>query len=65
MIGIKTGKVIAFATRSKRCANCEAVTRARRTARAHDCRCNWDGSSKAMEADVCTELVKLCAENIN
>ncbi|XP_068757667.1 uncharacterized protein [Montipora capricornis] len=63
MIGIKTGKVIAFATRSKRCATCEAATRAGRTARAHDCRCNWDGSSKAMEADVCTELVKACGES--
>ena len=63
MIGIKTGKVIAFATRSKRCATCEAAARAGRTARAHDCRCNWDGSSKAMEADVCTELVKACGES--
>ena len=43
MIGIKTGKVIAFATRSKRCVTCEAAARAGRTARAHDCRCNWDG----------------------
>lgn len=28
----------------------------------HDCRCNWGVSSKAMEADVCTELVKACEE---
>lgn len=62
MIGIKSGKVIGFGTRSKRCATCEAATRAGKTARDHDCRCNWNGSSKAMEADVCAELVKECGE---
>ena len=28
----------------------------------HDCRLNWSGSSKSMEADVCVELVATCDE---
>ena len=52
--------MVALATRSKRC---EAAARAGRTGRAHDCRCNWDGSSKAMKAYVCNELVEACRES--
>ena len=63
LIGVKTGKVIGFGTRTKRCATCEAASRAGKRARTHDCRCNWDGSSKSMEADVCAQLVKSCEEN--
>ena len=64
VLGIKTGKVIGYATRSKRCATCQAATRTGRKAKYHDCRCNWDGSSKSMEADACAELIKSC-ENVN
>ena len=63
LIGVKIGKVIGFGTRTKRCATCEAVSRAGKRAHTHDCRCNWDGSSKSMEADVCAQLVKSCEEN--
>ena len=59
LIGVKTG----FGTRTKRCATCEAASRAGKRAHTHDCRCNWDGSSKSMEADVCAQLVKSCEEN--
>ena len=63
LIGVKTGKVIGFGTRTKKCATCEAASRAGKRARTHDCRCNWDGSSKSMEADVCAQLVESCEEN--
>ena len=53
MIGLKSGKVLAYGTRNKRCAICEAAERKGRTkARIHDCRMNWAGSSKAMEPDI-------------
>ena len=62
MIGLKTGKVIAFGTRTKCCAVCQSATRKGQQPKAHDCRCNWSGSSKAMEPDVGAELAKSCDE---
>ena len=61
MIGLRSGKVIAYGTRTKRCAVCEAATRDGSTPRLHDCRLNWSGSSKAMEPDVKAQLAKTCA----
>ena len=61
MIGLRSGKVIAYGTRTKRCAVCEAATRDGSTPRLHDCRLNWSGSSKAMEPDVGAQLAKTCA----
>ena len=53
MIGIKSGKVIGYSTRNKRCAVCEAASRAGQAkVRSHDCRLNWSGSSKTMEPDM-------------
>lgn len=53
MIGIKSGKVIGYSTRNKRCAICEAASRTGLAkVRCHDCRLNWSGSSKAMEPDM-------------
>lgn len=53
MIGTKSGKVIGYSTRNKRCAVCEAVSRAGQAkVRSHDCRLNWSGSSKAMEPNM-------------
>ncbi|PFX11891.1 hypothetical protein AWC38_SpisGene24239 [Stylophora pistillata] len=45
-----------------RCATCETGSRQSKTPCIHDCRLNWEGSSKAMEADVCVHLVKSCGE---
>lgn len=56
MIGLCSGKVIAYGTRNKRCATCEAASRMGKEPREHDCRFNWTGSSKAMEADVAAAL---------
>ncbi|XP_066016700.1 uncharacterized protein [Pocillopora verrucosa] len=58
MVGLKTGKVICYGSRSKRCATCETANRQSKKPWIHDCRLNWEGSSKAMEADVCVDLVK-------
>ena len=52
MIGLKSGKVIAYATRTKRCAVCGAASRKGERPRSHDCQLNWSGSSKAMEPDI-------------
>ena len=53
MIGIKSGKVIGYSTRNKRCAICEAASRTGQAkVRCHDCRLNWSDSSKAMEPNM-------------
>jgi len=60
-IGFYTGKVISFATRNKRCATCESIERRLSDSnnsaldekqRNHDCRKDFEGSSKAMWADM-------------
>lgn len=58
MVGLKTGKVICYGSRSKKCATSETANRQSKNSRMHNCRLNWEGSSKAMEADVCVDLVK-------
>lgn len=65
MIGIKSGKVIGYGTRTKRCAICEVAERNAKQPRQHDCRLNWSASSKAMEADVCADLVQEFSEKHN
>ncbi|XP_068724241.1 uncharacterized protein [Montipora capricornis] len=60
MVGLKTGNVVRYGSRSKRCATCEAANIQSKKPCIHDCRLNWDGSSKAMESDVCIDLVKSC-----
>ena len=46
MIGLKSGKVIAYGTRTKRCAVCGAASRKGERPRSHDCRLNWSGPQK-------------------
>ena len=58
MIGLSSGKVVGYSTRTKRCALCEAAKRNGKEPRSHDCRMNWTASSKSMEPDVAVELVK-------
>lgn len=50
-IGYYSGKVIAYGTRVKRCIYCE-----RKCSKAHDCRLNFKGSAKSMEADIAVEI---------
>ena len=60
MIGLKTGKVIAYGTRTKLCAVCQSAECIGQEPRKHDCHCNWSGSSKVMEPDVGAELAATC-----
>ncbi|CAB4007536.1 Hypothetical predicted protein, partial [Paramuricea clavata] len=55
-MGLKTGKVLAYATRSKYCRICQNAKKNGKSPRKHDCRKNHTGSSKAMEPDVACEL---------
>ena len=53
LIGKETGKVIGLGTRVKKCRVCSGNEGSRQ----HDCRVNWKGSSKAMEADLAVEIL--------
>jgi len=53
LIGHKSGKILGYATRVKRCAMCKAG----RPKELHDCRVNFTGSAKAMEPDMAVQLV--------
>ncbi|XP_046563466.1 uncharacterized protein LOC124272337 [Haliotis rubra] len=57
MIGNKTGKVLGYSIRSKSCRICHQANKANRIPEEHDCRKNWDGSSKGMEPDMVSEMV--------
>ena len=57
LIGKETGKLIAYNSRVSNCKQCE-VNEKNGTQKDHDCRLNWLGSAKSMEADVAVELVK-------
>ena len=48
-IGQETGKVVAYTTRNKHCATCNAAERCNRPAKPHNCRRNHFDSSKPME----------------
>ena len=53
LIGENTGKVLNFTTRICNCKKCEVSG----PSSEHDCRRNWDGSAKAMEADMAVEML--------
>lgn len=53
MIGRTTGKVISYAVRCKKCRSCAKDD----NNNDHDCRRNWDKSSKAMESDMAIEML--------
>ena len=55
-MGAKTGKVLSYATRHKRCSTCSLAESKGKPAPEHDCRQNWCGSAKAMEADIAVQL---------
>lgn len=52
-IGIKTGKVVGYSVRSKRCRACKT-----KKGKDHDCRLNWAGSAKAMEPDMVAGIIQ-------
>ena len=55
VMGITTGKVLDYGTRTKLCRVCNNVS-AGQTPRPHDCRKNHVGSSKSMEPNVAVDL---------
>ncbi|XP_076088184.1 uncharacterized protein LOC143058588 [Mytilus galloprovincialis] len=56
MIGLKTGKVMDYAYRSRSCRVCEVHEERKETVSAHDCCRNWKGTSKGMEPDMAVEM---------
>lgn len=53
IIGFLSGKILDFASRNRKCMLCEKGI----AKESHDCRKNFEGSAKAMEADVGAQLV--------
>ena len=49
LIGRKSGKVIDFETRIKKCRICEHAHKFGRNPEKHDCRKNWNSNAKSME----------------
>jgi len=56
VIGHETKRCLDYSTRVKACKKCSHYALLGQDAPAHDCRKNWDKSSKAMEADIAVEL---------
>lgn len=56
IIGLKTGKVLDFCTRNRKCRICD-IGLINGKIKEHDCRLNCYSSSKAMEADGAVQLV--------
>ena len=63
LIGLHSGRLLAYNTRTKCCATCKASSRDGNPFRKHDCRLNWTGSSKTMEPDVVAELAVYASEH--
>ncbi|XP_062605184.1 uncharacterized protein LOC134266976 [Saccostrea cucullata] len=56
MIGFNTGKIVAYSYRCKTCRFCQSTKDG--PVKEHDCRKNWDKSSKAMESDMAIEMLQ-------
>lgn len=55
-VGMKTGKVLSYATRNTMCRVCDEAEKNKQEPETHNCRKNHHGSSKSMEANVAVEL---------
>ena len=55
-IGVKTGKVIVYATRNQQCHTYKHAEDCQISPKSHDCRRNYQGSSKSMESSVAVQL---------
>lgn len=58
MIGSESKKVLGYANDNKNCRICEYAEKLGLKPRKHDCRRNWQGSSKAMEPHMVVNIVK-------
>lgn len=63
MIGNKTGKIINYATRNSYCRVCDNSDKSGKVLAIHDCRRNWSKSAKAMEPDMCIQMLKELDKN--
>lgn len=57
LFGEKTKKILSFSSRSKRCRICSSAKARGVPPRKHNCRCNWQGSAKAMEPSMACEML--------
>lgn len=57
LFGEKTKKILSFSSRSKRCRICSSAIARGVPPRKHNCRCNWQGSAKAMEPSMACEML--------
>ena len=57
MVGLKTRKVVEYASRKKMCRFCDVAKSKNTSPKPHDCRKNWEGSAKAMEPDMVVAMV--------
>ena len=62
-IGVKSGGIIGYGTRTKKCTTCDVAEKENRKPAAHDCRRNWEKSSKAMEPDIAVQLATEAKES--
>ncbi|XP_062579139.1 uncharacterized protein LOC134241063 [Saccostrea cucullata] len=58
MVGPLSDKVLSYSLRSKNCRVCSVAESTNKNPAAHECSKNWEGSSKAMEADMVIEMVQ-------
>ena len=65
VMGLKTGKVMGYSSRNKRCRFCDSPRGEENGIHTikHDCRKNHRGSSKIMETDVACQLFKEAPES--
>ncbi|XP_062601452.1 uncharacterized protein LOC134263157 [Saccostrea cucullata] len=57
MFGLETKKLVGFSVKNKTCRKCDIAFRKGEIASPHDCRKNWDGSSKAMEPAMAVDIL--------
>lgn len=62
-IGNQIEKCIAFSTRNKYCRRCDSALKKGCDVKEHDCRKNWEDSSKAMASDMCISMLKNLESN--
>ena len=63
-MSMSSGKVLAYGTRNKKCRSCDSSVKApSKLPKVHNCRKNYNGSSKYMETDVACDLFKAAPEN--
>ncbi|XP_062585262.1 uncharacterized protein LOC134246936 [Saccostrea cucullata] len=63
LIGDKTGKVLQYDVRCRKCRICYNAEKKGTTPAEHDCRKNWDGSAKSMEPDMIVGMIKGMKDN--